>query len=311
MPRYQNKIKKCRICNYTSKKNKQIKLPFMNDYFICAICNTYNQDLNKIKSIKKFFQIQQKNYFSDLKMYNSNLMHKIESEYDTNKIKYFLKYCKNKKFNILEIGPGSGKFASEIKKSNKDITVIDESKIYIQSLKKLNIKAIHKNFLSYSTKKKYRFICCFHVIEHVADVKLFVKKIANLLCKKGIVLLSTPNAGSSQHKFLRSFSPNFDYAHLHLFTKKTLEKIFKDNGLAIIETVTPQENVFWLSVCSKIIRRIKKISEIETAGQYVYNDSKIINFIFYSFKLLTFPLRKVMEILGNGSEIFIVAKKIK
>ena len=75
--------------------------------------------------------------------------------------------------------------------------------------------------------------------------------------------------------------------------------------------MTPQETDFLLSVFSKIIRRIKKISEIETAGQYVQNDTKIINFIFYFFKLLTFPLRKVQEISGNGSEIFIVAKKIK
>ena len=304
-------FKKCRICNYSSKKNKEIKLPFMNNYFICEICNTYNQDLNKYKSIKKFFQIQQQKYFSNLKIHNSNLMHKIESEHNATKIKYFTKYCKDKKASILEIGPGSGKFASEVKKFNKDVTVIDESKIYVQSIKKLNIKAIHKNFLSYSTKKKYRFVCCFHIIEHVTDVSLFVKKIANLLCKEGILLLSTPNAGSSLHKFLRSFSPNYDYAHLHLFTKKTLEKYFKDNGFAIIEIVTPQETVFLLSVFSKIIRRIKKISEIETAGQYVYNDTKIINFIFYFFKLLTFPLRKVQEISGNGSEIFIVAKKIK
>ena len=283
----------------------------MNNYFICAKCNTYNQDLCKYKSINQFFKIQQKKYFSDLKIYNSNLMRKIEDESIITKIKYFLKYCKNKKFNILEVGPGSGKFAIEVKKFNKDITIIEESLIYVQFIKKLNIKVIHKNFLSYSTKKKYRFICSFHVIEHVADVNLFVKKIANLLCDKGIVLLSTPNAGAYQHKFLHSFSPNFDCAHLHLFTKKTLEKILKDQGFAILETVTPQQTVFWLRIFSKIIRRIKKISEIETASQYIYNDSKIVNFIFYFFKLFTFPLKIIHQILGNGSEILIVAKKIK
>ena len=48
-------FKKCRICNYSSKKNKEIKLPFMNNYFICEICNTYKPRSKQIQIYKKIF----------------------------------------------------------------------------------------------------------------------------------------------------------------------------------------------------------------------------------------------------------------
>ena len=73
-------------------------------------------------------------------------MSKIDGESTLNKIKYFHKYCKDKKASILEIGPGFGEFVSKVQRFNKDVSVIEDSKSYAKFLKTIKNEKWFKKF---------------------------------------------------------------------------------------------------------------------------------------------------------------------
>ena len=105
-------------------------------------------------------------------------------------------YCKDK--IVLDIGCGEGYGSDYLSGFAKSVTAIDYDAAAIEYAKgkyrkgNLAFRRLDVKGLS-SLSDKFDAICCFQVIEHIADTESFLKDIGHLLNDSGIFIISTCN----------------------------------------------------------------------------------------------------------------------
>ncbi len=105
-----------------------------------------------------------------------------------------------KDLNILDIGCGGGLVSEPLCRLGAKVTGIDAGDKTIAIAKahaekmglKINYQQISAEELA-EKKKKFDVVNALEIVEHVADVNLFVKSCADLVKKDGILIMSTLN----------------------------------------------------------------------------------------------------------------------
>jgi 2-polyprenyl-6-hydroxyphenyl methylase / 3-demethylubiquinone-9 3-methyltransferase len=112
-----------------------------------------------------------------------------------------------KKIKILDIGCGGGLISEPMCRLGASVTAIDASEKNI-NVAKLHAKKNHLkiNYICASpeelkTNKKFDVILNMEIIEHVEDVKFFLKSCSNLLKKNGIMFVATLNKTLKSYAF--------------------------------------------------------------------------------------------------------------
>ena len=194
-----NKTRDKKMDVYQDKKSKIILLQKYSKN------NFYK---NKNISLKKFFD-------DDLRRYNK-----------------FKNLIENK--SILDFGCGWGGFLNKFKnKKNKfGVEIRKECVKYIKN----NLKFEVFNKIS-QINQKFDFITLFHVLEHIPNQIIILKKIRKKLKKNGKIIIEVPHAKDFliETLNLKSFK-NFTFwsEHLILHTEESLRKILDIAGFKII-----------------------------------------------------------------------------
>lgn len=109
--------------------------------------------------------------------------------------------CTNKNNCMLDVGGGGGFYA----KAYEDMgygksTYVDLDRQACEVAKTLGIKnVINADAEKYYFPKKYDFIMCRHLIEHLTNPTLLIKKLFHLLSPDGQLLLICPNGESVEY----------------------------------------------------------------------------------------------------------------
>jgi len=104
-----------------------------------------------------------------------------------------------KEISILDIGCGGGLLCEPLKRLGANITGIDAAKNNIEVAKlhaqemNLDIKYIHSAPENINLEKKFDVILNMEVVEHVADVNLFIQNCSKFIKKGGIMFVATIN----------------------------------------------------------------------------------------------------------------------
>ena len=112
-----------------------------------------------------------------------------------------------KKIEILDIGCGGGLLSEPITRLGANVTGIDASIKNIKIAKlhakknKLNIKYICSSPEKLKVKKKFDVILNMEIVEHVEDLKYFLKSCSNLLKKNGLMFVATINKTLKSYMF--------------------------------------------------------------------------------------------------------------
>lgn len=148
---------------------------------------------------------------------------------------------------VLDIGCATG-FMGEYLKKEKSCRVFGVEvrlaeallakkkleKVYIGDIEEENlIKKIEKDI----GIKKFDCILATSVLEHLVDPALVIKRLLQLLSPKGIIIATTPNIAHWSTR-LSLFFGKFTYTeygildntHLHFYTMKTFQFLFRENG---------------------------------------------------------------------------------
>jgi SAM-dependent methyltransferase len=161
-------------------------------------------------------------------------------------------YCKGKM--VLDIGCGEGYGSDYLAGFAKNVTAIDYDSSAIDYAKSKYPKA-NVAFRRLDVKDlgslagKFDVICCFQVIEHIADTDHFLKNIQELLAGDGILIVSTCNRLDS--------SPGSDTPLNKFHVKEYLFSEFAE----LLGKYFPFVNVTGLKRSAKLnfYRRLKKI----------------------------------------------------
>ncbi len=150
--------------------------------------------------------------------------------------------------NALELGSADGIMTQKLCSDFNELTVIDGSQLFLDQLVKkvneANIKVVCSLFEEYNTSERYDTIFMTHILEHLDDPILVLKKAKEWLTDNGRVIVAVPNA-NSLHRLIgvklgmieRPDSLNnqdIKLGHKRVYTPSLLKDHITNSGLQIV-----------------------------------------------------------------------------
>jgi SAM-dependent methyltransferase len=203
------------------------------DLWRCPSCDHCFSDINSIKAIEEYsseyYELTHRNWFK-----NPNI-----ALFET--ISQFI--IQNKpNSSLIDVGCGNGNFLKFIHKKNPNIflTGIDIT----QNKPVEGIEFLKGDFFVTDFDKQYDFVVSLAVIEHVADVQMFVRRLYSLCAPAGFVIIMTINDRSILYGVARLLH-NFGYRapcerlyakhHLNHFNVLSLRRLVEANGFSLVK----------------------------------------------------------------------------
>lgn len=203
-----------------------------NDLQLKNVINVYPEIKDKLRDYHYVFELYNDNIYN----YVLFLDRKFAYDFVTKQVK--------SNASILEIGCGDGYGASYLAKHFRHVEAIDISDDAIRKAKAI-YKQNNCTFKTYVGKKLnypdnfFDTVVSFHVIEHVKNVKLYLREIKRVLKDDGIFIITTP---SRTHRLAPKQKP-WHEEHLREYNSKMLQKevskVFKN--FRILSVTSKQE----------------------------------------------------------------------
>lgn len=295
---------KCESCG-SSKVHRFSVRPEL-DYDCCKSCGHCLKVPNRDLSLD--FETAQATYFGEGTLLVSERVDFFEQEVLDQRKRMIQRYLPEGAL-VTEVGPGSGFFAEWLRSQGYGVQLAEHSEVLGSFLAaKLDVKVFVGDFLpgAFQLITGGAF-CSFHVVEHVADPVSHLAAGRETVCPGGFAFVATPNSRSWQQRLFRRLSPNFDSAHLRVFSVASLCEACEQAGWTVEATFTPEYTSAWLRVATKAIRLIRRQNEERTAGSYAASTAKYGR-LLYLIWLVMSPLRFLQSKAGGGNEIFVVLR---
>ena len=142
---------------------------------------------------------------------------------------------KQGQINMFEVGCATGFFMDLARQRGWQTEGIDISEYAIKKAQEKGLAATVATFESYQTAKKFDAVVIEDLIEHVKDPVDVINRAKSLLAEYGLLLITTPDAGSLwarvwDKKWYAFVPPQ----HLFYFSTKNLSSILEKNGFHVI-----------------------------------------------------------------------------
>lgn len=155
--------------------------------------------------------------------------------------------------NLLDVGSGTGHFASVMKNSGWSVTGIEiNEKARNFSTSAFNLEVIAPDHISELKAESFDCVTLWHVLEHFHDPHKYISDIISLLTPGGICLVALPNSSSFDAKYYNSFWAAFDVPrHLWHFDPDTFGYFSRKSGMKDEGCMILPFDVFYISVLSE------------------------------------------------------------
>jgi 2-polyprenyl-3-methyl-5-hydroxy-6-metoxy-1,4-benzoquinol methylase len=278
-------------------------------YVVCKSCG-HCEKINISGNAKEAFENAQAKYYGT----NSHIVGARTSPFESEILEMRTKVVSRlltKGSTVVEVGPGAGTFLEWLTKSGFHTTAIEHSAELAKHLAdKLLVPVIVGDFETVDLAGKTAdAFCSFHVIEHVSDPAKHLAKAFEVVRPGGFAFIATPNARSWEQQIPGNLSPNYDAAHLRIFSSNSLRRLSESVGWTVLAVYTPEYTIGWLRVASKILRRLRGEHEEFSAGKYSGGSGRGFRALAVTSRLTTAPFRFAQRLCGGGNELFLVLKK--
>lgn len=127
---------------------------------------------------------------------------------------------------VLEIGSSTGVMLELFQKKGWEVMGIEPSKQACEIANKRGIRTLNTNFESAALNNIYDVVILNHVLEHLDNPKLILKKCYQVLTRGGLVFIDVPNFGSLASRLWKSkWKYRLLDEHNWHFTHKSLRKL--------------------------------------------------------------------------------------
>ncbi|WP_109833058.1 class I SAM-dependent methyltransferase [Reichenbachiella versicolor] len=154
---------------------------------------------------------------------------------------------------ILDYGCGAGTLLEHLNKQGWKTTGIepdDETRQKIIEETDLTILKSHEDL----NTKKFDIVTLWHVLEHVHDLNSTLKKLTEVLKRKGTLLIAVPNHNSHDREYYKENWAAYDVPrHLYHFTPDTITELLKAHKFKLKKTIPMKLDAYYVSLLSEKI----------------------------------------------------------
>jgi 2-polyprenyl-3-methyl-5-hydroxy-6-metoxy-1,4-benzoquinol methylase len=180
---------------------------------------------------------------------------------------------------LLDLGCGLGYFLNGAQKEGTfECQGADISEDAIKYVKdNFNIEVKKDSELKTFKKGQFNVITQWHVLEHVYRLEDRLQELKYLLSEKGTMFIAVPNSDSWDAKNYKEYWDGYDVPrHIHHFNKKSIKKLFHDNGFEFIKMRGMWFDAPYISMRSEYHRGNGKLGFILGATKGMYSNLKAL-----------------------------------
>lgn len=214
-----------------------------------------------------------------------------------------------KKYNIpaktlLDVGAGFGTFCQEFEKSDffGKVLALEPSPGLAKTCRNKGLNTIEKSVEDLKPDEigEVNVITAFELIEHLFCPENFLSSCAKLLCKRGILIITTPNIKGFDLLVLEKLSDNIRGPnHLNYFHPESLKTLLRRSGFETVNVQTPGK------LDAAIVR--KKILNGELK---VFNQPFLKEVLIEQWEKLGSVFQQFLSDNTLSSHLWIVARKM-
>lgn len=151
---------------------------------------------------------------------------------------------------LLDIGAGTGDFLVNAKSLNWKVSGVEPN----SSARKLatSKSVILKKDISEIHNHSCDVISMWHVLEHVPNLELQIKRLKDILKDDGLLVIAVPNYKSYDAQYYKSSWGAYDVPrHLWHFSQNGISDLFSKSGFKLVETKPLKFDSYYVSLLSE------------------------------------------------------------
>ena len=153
--------------------------------------------------------------------------------------------------HILDVGCGTGAFLENCKEQGWQIVGVEpDAEAARAAITKLQID-IPTDLSRLGRTGLFDIITLWHVLEHIPDLGKTIHQLYERLADNGTLLIAVPNSDSYDAQYFKQYWAAYDVPrHLHHFTPKTIELLFKEHSFSLVDKKPMVLDAFYIALLS-------------------------------------------------------------
>jgi len=136
---------------------------------------------------------------------------------------------------LLDIGAASGIFLKLARDQGYQVFGIEPSQYLADEARnRYGIHLFPGTVEGFTSQKPFSLITLLDILEHLVEPDQFMKKVAGLMEKQGVLVIVTPDVSSLAAKIFNKHWWHYRIAHLNFFNKKSLSILLGNHGFEIL-----------------------------------------------------------------------------
>ena len=256
----------------------------------CRNCQVrFTQNSPSEKSIGSYYKFEDYISHTDTPKGLINRMYRFVRNFSINQKKNLVEKSTGlKNRNLLDVGSGTGYFASAMQKAGWQVTGLEpDEDARAVAKREHSLGLLPTTELFNLPEKHFHAITLWHVLEHVHDLKKYIQTFKRLLADDGKLFIAVPNYTSYDAEKYKEYWAAYDVPrHLYHFTPHTMQWLMKDLGLSIVEIKPMWFDSFYVSLLSSkyktgdtkwfsavwtgLISNLKAINDVKKCSSVIY-----------------------------------------
>ena len=183
----------------------------------------------------------------------NKLYHAVRSFTLRSKKKLVEENTESKKGNLLDMGAGTGAFATVMKKSGWNVTALEPDKTARANAKKeFNIELQPSEILFNLHPDSFTVITLWHVLEHVHELHRYFEAFFSLLKQEGTLIIAVPNYTSCDATEYSGAWAAYDVPrHLYHFSPKSMKLLLEKHNFKLKKIQPMWFDSYYISLLSE------------------------------------------------------------
>jgi 2-polyprenyl-3-methyl-5-hydroxy-6-metoxy-1,4-benzoquinol methylase len=221
----------------------------------CTDCTArFTQRVPSANAIGKYYKSQDYISHSDTKKGIVNkLYHWVRSYTLSAKKRLIRKLTTLKKGILLDVGAGTGAFASTMQKAGWQVTGLEPDETARQIAKQqYQLELSSPDNLHQQPSENFDAITMWHVLEHVHDLHGYFKTFQRILKLQGTLIIAVPNYTSFDADAYQQHWAAYDVPrHLYHFSPHSMDILAEQHGMQVVAHKPMWFDSFYVSMLSE------------------------------------------------------------